>query len=399
MRRLSILGSTGSIGRNTLRVAELFPDRFSVNALAARNNIALLAEQIIQFGPDLAVVFGEMEADALKKRLPAGLKTEILHGPDGYHAAAVHVSVDTVVSAMVGAAGLLPTLAAIDAGKHIALANKETLVMAGHLVMARARRQGVPVLPVDSEHSAIFQCLAGNRAEDLNKILLTASGGPFRNRPAAAFSAITPEDALAHPTWAMGRKITIDSATMMNKGLEVIEAMHLFGVSHHQIEVVIHPQSIVHSLVAFRDGAVLAQLGLPDMRGAIACALSWPERLPLDLPVPDFAAIGSLAFEQPDMEKFPCLKLAYRACETGGTLPCVLNAANEAAVDAFLNRHISFLQIPEAIEYTMNHHDVTQNPDIRVILEADLWARRTAGEWIENRIEKQMRHAADKGGV
>ena len=398
-RCLSILGSTGSIGRNTLRVAERFPDRFSVKALAAKNNILLLAAQILQFKPELAVVYGETEAEGLKSRLPAGLKTEILHGPDGYHAAAVHKNADTVVSAMVGAAGLTPTLAAIGAGKHIALANKETLVMAGDLVMAQAKQQGVSILPVDSEHSAIFQCLAGNRPKDLSKILLTASGGPFRSRALEHFPAITPEDALAHPTWAMGKKISIDSATMMNKGLEVIEAKHLFGVSHHQIQVVIHPQSIIHSMVAFRDGSVMAQLGVPDMRVAIACALSWPERLPLDLPVPDFAAIGALTFEQPDMEKFPCLKLAYRACEIGGTLPCVLNAANEAAVDAFLNKRISFLQIPEAIEYTINTHIIVQYPDIMDIMKADHWARQTAQNWIEDRIGKRMNNAAKKGGL
>ncbi|RJP87812.1 MAG: 1-deoxy-D-xylulose-5-phosphate reductoisomerase [Desulfobacteraceae bacterium] len=391
MRCLSILGSTGSIGRNTLRVVDMFPERFSVKALAAKNNITLLSEQIVRFKPDLAVVYGKTEAAALKKRLPVGLKTEILHGPEGYHAAAVHEEADTVVSAMVGAAGLLPTLAAIAAGKHIALANKETLVMAGDLVMAQAKQCRVSVLPVDSEHSAIFQCLAGNRARDLKKILLTASGGPFRNRLHENFAAITPEDALSHPTWDMGKKITIDSATLMNKGLEVIEAKHLFAVDHHQIEVVVHPQSIIHSMVAYRDGSVIAQLGAPDMRGAIACALSWPERLPLDLPVPDFAEIGSLTFEKPDMEKFPCLALAYRACDTGGTLPCVLNAANEVAVDAFLNKWISFLQIPETIEYTINAHNVVQNPDIAAIMKADEWARLTAGDWIEK--------AAHKGGI
>jgi len=396
MRNLTILGSTGSIGRNTLRVVERFPERFSVKVLAAKNNIALLAEQILRFKPDMAVVYGETEAEGLKKRLPAaGIKTEILHGPDGYHAAAIHEKADTVVSAMVGSAGLLPTLAAITAGKHIALANKETLVMAGDIVMTQAKKQGVSILPVDSEHSAIFQCLAGNRAGDLSKILLTASGGPFRNRAFEHFSTIIPEDALAHPTWAMGQKISIDSATMMNKGLEVIEAKHLFGVNHHQIEVVIHPQSIIHSMVAYCDGSVIAQLGVPDMRGAISCALSWPERLPLDLPVPDFAAIGSLTFEQPDMKKFPCLSLAYRACETGGTLPCVLNAANEVSVDAFLNKRISFVQIPEVIKYTMNTHAVSMHPDIMDIMKADQWARQTAGDWIENR----MNDAGHKGGV
>jgi 1-deoxy-D-xylulose-5-phosphate reductoisomerase len=399
MRCLSILGATGSIGKNTLRVAAQFPDRFSVKALTAKNNITELAEQILRFQPELAAVHGKTEAENLKKRLPAGIKTEIVYGSDGYRAAAVHPTVDIVVSAMVGAAGLAPTLAAIDAGKHIALANKETLVMAGDLVMARAKAQGVSILPVDSEHSAIFQCLAGNRAENLHKILLTASGGPFRNLLASDFPAITPEEALAHPTWAMGKKISIDSATMMNKGLEVIEAMHLFDVTHHRIEVVIHPQSIVHSMVAFCDGSVMAQLGVPDMRTAIACALSWPERLPLGLPVPDFAAIGALTFEEPDMEKFPCLKLAYRACETGGTMPCVLNGANEAAVDAFLDKRLSFAQIPEVIEYTLNAHDIIKNPDINAIMKADQWSRQTAEDWIVQQMENRMHDAAHKGGV
>jgi len=399
MRCLSVLGATGSIGKNTLRVAAQFPDRFSVKALTAKNNITELAEQILRFQPDIAAVHGKIEAENLKKCLPAGIKTEILWGPEGYRTVAVHPSVDTVVSAMVGAAGLTPTLAAIGAGKHIALANKETLVMAGDLVMTKAKAQGVAILPVDSEHSAIFQCLAGNRAKDLHKILLTASGGPFRNRLLSDFPDITPEEALAHPTWAMGKKISIDSATMMNKGLEVIEAMHLFGVPHHQIEVVIHPQSIVHSMVAFCDGSVMAQLGVPDMRTAISYALSWPERLPLGLPVPDFAAIGALAFERPDMEKFPCLKLAYRACEIGGTLPCVLNGANETAVEAFLDKRLSFVQIPELIEYTINAHDMTKNPDIEAIMKADQWSRQTAEDWIVQREENRMRDAAHKGGV
>lgn len=387
MRHLSILGATGSIGTSTLRVVDQFPDRFSVSVLAAKNNVTLLAEQILRFRPELAVVYGEADARALTQSLPAGLQTEILWGTEGYHAAAVHPTADTVVSAMVGAAGLTPTMAAIEAGKQIALANKETLVMAGDLVMAAARKQGIAILPVDSEHSAIFQCLAGNRFENVKKILLTASGGPFRNRPASLFSTITLEDALAHPTWTMGKKISIDSATLMNKGLEVIEAKHLFGLSHHQIEVVVHPQSIIHSMVGYQDGSVMAQLGTPDMRGAIACALSWPERLPLDLPLPDFAGIGSLTFETPDMEKFPCLALAYRSCEAGGTLPCVLNAANEAAVDAFLKKRIAFVDIPEAIRYTLDAHQHIAHPDISDILTADRWARQTADTWIDNRIQ------------
>jgi 1-deoxy-D-xylulose-5-phosphate reductoisomerase len=388
MRRISVLGATGSIGRNTLAVAEMFPDRFTVAALTANANIAVLAEQILRFHPDLAVAGTEDDARALKNRLPAGTNTDILYGVDGYIAAATHDKSDIVVSAMVGAAGLIPTLAAIDAGKQVALANKETLVMAGDIVMARARNKNIEIRPIDSEHSAIFQCLAGSRRSDLRRIYLTASGGPFRSLPAAAFADITPADALAHPTWQMGNKITIDSATMMNKGLEVIEAKHLFDIDHTDITVVIHPQSIVHSMVMFADGSVMAQMGLPDMKGAIAYALSGPERLPLGLPVPDFGAIGRLTFEAPDLDRFPCLGLAARACESGGTMPAVLNAANEAAVSAFLDNRISFVQIPATIAHVMDAHEIVLSPDVDAILAADQWARRAARDWMkQNRKE------------
>jgi len=382
MRNLTLLGATGSIGKNTLAVVDRFPDQFCVKALTARNNIALLAEQIKRFLPELAVVYSEKDALRLKELLPIHNRPEIMFGEDGYRTAAIHQDVDTVVSAVVGAAGLLPTLAAISAGKHIALANKETLVMAGDIVMCQAKQNNVSILPVDSEHSAIFQCLAGNQKKDLQKILLTASGGPFRNLPADQFKSITPEKALAHPTWEMGEKISIDSATLMNKGLEVIEAKHLFDVSHQKIEVVIHPQSIIHSMVSYIDGSVIAQLGTPDMKGAIAYALSCPKRLPLNLPLPDFAEIGALTFEPPDMKKFPCLAYAFSACETGGTMPCVLNAANEVAVDAFLNKRIGFIQIPEVIDHTMGKHHVLPAPEIDEIMLADQWARKTAGKWI-----------------
>ncbi|MDM8551590.1 1-deoxy-D-xylulose-5-phosphate reductoisomerase [Desulfobacterales bacterium HSG2] len=379
MKHLSILGSTGSIGRNTLKIVEMFPDRFVVKALAAKSNVALLAEQIERFQPEIAVVFDEARALELKERLNASgvLKTsaiEILYGEDGYRTAATHNTVDIVVTAVVGAAGLMPTLSAIDAGKDIALANKETLVMAGEIVMKRAADKGVRILPVDSEHSAIFQCLAGQRREDLDKILLTASGGPFLNKPGNQFADIKPEDALKHPTWQMGKKISIDSATLMNKGLEVIEAKWLFDVSQDQIEVVVHPQSIIHSMVAYKDGSVIAQLGIPDMKGAIAYAISWPERLPLNQPLPDFANTG-LTFQKPDMERFPCLALAFEACNIGGTLPAVLNAANESAVEAFLENRISFVQIPTVIRKRMEQHTVIQDPTLSDILEADRWAR------------------------
>ena len=382
MKNISILGATGSIGRNTLAIAAMFPERFTVKALTAKENIELLADQILQFKPELAVVYDEAGARKLKSLLPSGTRTEIMAGDHGYESAATLNGVDIVVSAMVGGAGLLPTLAAIRAGKDVALANKETLVMAGDLVMREAARSKGTIRPVDSEHSAIFQCICGNRREDLRKIILTASGGPFRNYPRERFPLITPREALAHPTWEMGVKISIDSATLMNKGLEVIEAAHLFDVSQHSIEVVIHPQSIVHSMVSFRDGSVIAQMGIPDMKGAIAYALSGPERLQMQIPPPDFTSLGELTFEAPDMENFPCLALAYRACEAGGTMPAVLNAANEAAVDAFLREQIGFLQIPQVISAVMDAHEPVPSPVIEEILHADRWARQAALQWV-----------------
>ncbi len=383
-KNLSILGSTGSIGRNTLQVAEKFPDRFAIKALAAKNNVSLLARQIGTFRPEMAVVFDESRAVQLKSILSKGTKVEILWGEEGYRTAATASSVDLVVAAMVGSAGLMPTLHAIEAGKNIALANKETLVMAGEIVMKAAAEQGVRILPIDSEHSAIFQCISGQRRRDLEKILLTASGGPFLKRPADGFAGIRPEDALKHPTWQMGRKISIDSATLMNKGLEVLEAKCLFGVSENRIEVVIHPQSVIHSMVSYKDGSIIAQLGIPDMKGAIAYAISYPERLPLGQPLPDFARIGALTFEQPDWERFPCLSLAYQACRTGGTAPAVMNAANEAAVQAFLDQGLSFAEIPEIIGKTMENHSIIKNPCLSDILEADQWARVQAAKEIQS---------------
>jgi len=382
VKQLSILGSTGSIGRSTLSVVEKFPDRFGVKALTAKSNIELLCDQIARFRPELAVVYDKQTADALQGVFPAGVATQIKYGAESYCEAATLASVDTVVTAVVGAAGLLPTLAALEAGKNIALANKETLVMAGEIVTQKAAEIGVEILPVDSEHSAIFQCLCGNRREDLDRILLTASGGPFLNRAAEDFGGITAEDALKHPNWQMGAKITIDSATLMNKGLEVIEAKWLFGVSLDQIEVLIHPQSIIHSMVAYRDGSVMAQLGIPDMKGAIACALSWPERLPLQQPLPDFSAGGPLTFQKPDLEKFPCLALAYQAAETGGTMPAVLNAANEVAVEAFLMRQITFIQIPMVVRRTMQSHVAVAKPVLTEITDADHNARLAAKDVI-----------------
>ncbi len=379
---LSVLGATGSIGCSTLDIVRRFPERFRVAALAAKTRVDRLAAQIREFGPRLAAVFDAATAAALTRRLPDDCTTEILYGDDGYRAAATIDGVGTVVSAMVGAAGLMPTLAAIDAGRTVALANKETLVMAGELVMARAVSRGVTLVPVDSEHSAIFQCLSGNRRADLDKILLTGSGGPFRTRPPDTFCDITVEEALHHPNWSMGPKITIDSATMMNKGLEVIEARHLFGLAADRIEVVIHPQSIVHSMVSFRDGTVMAQLGRPDMKGAIAYALSHPERLPIGMAPPDFPALGALHFAAPDNRRFPCLPLAFEVLAVGGTAPAVLNAANEVAVEAFLRRRIRFHRIPELIRDTLSAHAPLAGPSLGEITDADRWARR----WASDRI-------------
>lgn len=378
MKRLSILGSTGSIGCNVLNIVELFPQELTVKVLAAKANVTLLARQIERFRPELAVVFDEKRARELKDALALGVDVAILYGEEGYRTAAALESVDMCVTAMVGAAGLGPTLAAIEAGKNIALANKETLVMAGDIVMQQAARQEVQILPIDSEHSAIFQCLQGERKEDVDKILLTASGGPFLSRPQEEFPAITPAEALKHPNWQMGQKITIDSATLMNKGLEVLEAKCLFGVSRQMIEVVIHPQSVIHSMVAYKDGSVMAQLGIPDMKVAIAYALSYPRRLPLKQPLPTFDAGQALTFERPDPGKFPCLALAFKACEVGGTLPAVLNAANEVAVNGFLNQAIGFVEIPTVVEQTMAQHPVVPHPELADILDADQWARACA---------------------
>ena len=384
MKNISIFGSTGSIGCNVLNIAAMFPERFSVRALAAKKNTALLAKQIEQFAPELAAVYDADSAKQLKNKLAANTRTDILYGDEGYRAAAIASGVDMMISAVVGAAGLMPTLAAIEAGITIGLANKETLVMAGEIVVQKAAQNGVEILPIDSEHSAIFQCLQGHRKADVSKILLTASGGPFLNRPMADFSKITKEEALNHPNWDMGPKITIDSATLMNKGLEVLEAKWLFDVTEDMIEVVIHPQSVVHSMVAYNDGAVIAQLGIPDMKGAIAFALSYPERLPLNQPLPDFSGKQDLTFQKPDFEKFPCLALAFKACEAGKTMPAVLNAANEVAVNAFLNNKISFTDIAKIVRLTMEAHAADPNPELSHIIAADQEARQKAADLADN---------------
>jgi 1-deoxy-D-xylulose-5-phosphate reductoisomerase len=389
-KALSVLGSTGSIGVNTLEVARQFPDRFRITALAAGRNISLLYEQIKTFRPRIVAVKDEDLAEQLNRALSGeDCRPEVVYGAEGYQRVATFPEADMLVSAMVGAAGLLPTVSAIEAGKHIALANKETLVIAGEVVMSLAARRGVRILPVDSEHSAIFQALQGNHRSQLRRILLTASGGPFFQRSIEELASVTSEAALCHPNWSMGKKITIDSATLMNKGLEVIEAQWLFGVPVEQIAVHVHPESIVHSMVEYIDGSVIAQLGIPDMKIPIAYALSYPERLPVKGPALDLFQLRNLSFYPPDEEKFPCLRLAYEACKQGSTMPAVLNAANEVAVQAFLDRRICFLDIPRMIESVMKEHEVSENGlTLQSVLDADNWARRQAQYFIENEPRK-----------
>jgi 1-deoxy-D-xylulose-5-phosphate reductoisomerase len=381
MKRLAILGSTGSIGVSTLEIVAEHPDCFEVVALTAGRNLALLEEQIIRFNPQMVAVPDQMNAQRLQERI-GNKGPQILYGVDGLIACAADSPVDMVVSAIVGAAGLEPTLAAIHAGRDVALANKETLVIAGELVMAAVAESGCRLFPVDSEHSAIFQSLQGHRQEDVRRLILTASGGPFRNWSFDDLQEVTPKDALAHPNWTMGRKITIDSATMMNKGLEVIEAHWLFEISVDRIDVHIHPESIVHSLVEYVDGALVAQLGIPDMKTPIAYALTYPERLPLDLPALDLCRLGKLHFAAPDSQCFPCLSLAYEAIRRGGTTPAVLNAANELAVEAFLAEKIHFLDISRVISAVVEKHTTSPASSLNQILAADSWARQAAEDVI-----------------
>lgn len=384
--RISILGSTGSIGRSTLDVVRQFPGQFDIVALGAGSNASLLCEQIREFAPRLVSVLNEQVADELQELISADdSHPEILLGREGYCRVAAHPDADILVSAMVGAAGLVPTLTAIQAGKKIALANKETLVVAGEIVMKAAAENNVTILPVDSEHSAIFQALQGNHRDALEKILLTASGGPFFQKSRDELELVTPEAALRHPNWEMGRKITIDSATLMNKGLEVIEAHWLFEVSVDRIEVHVHPESIIHSMVEYVDGSVIAQMGIPDMRIPIAYALAFPERLPVAGPRLNLFELQKLSFYRPDELKFPCLRLAYEACSKGSTMPAVLNAANELAVQAFLDKKIGFTDIPCIIEEVMSAHDPAGQIDLDSVLQADLWAREKAVEIIGRR--------------
>jgi 1-deoxy-D-xylulose-5-phosphate reductoisomerase len=377
MKNVVLLGSTGSIGTSTIKVATDLPDRMRLLGLGAGNNCELLLEQTRLHRPEAISIADPSKADELRAALGTG--TEVFSGTEGLVKLATLPGADIVVIAIVGTAGLKPALAAIRAGKDIAVASKEILVMAGEIVMNEARKQGVRVLAVDSEHSAIFQCLDGKPANSVRKLWLTASGGPFRATPKSEFVNITVERALKHPSWVMGRKITIDSATLFNKGLEMIEARWLFGVEIARVSVVVHPQSVVHSMVEFVDGSMLAQLSTPDMCLPIQYALTYPDRAPSERVQTDLAKLGSLTFEEPDAERFPALDLARRAGEVGGTLPAVLNAANEVAVDAFVDGRINFPQISELVGRTMERHSVVSHPMLDQILQADAWARREAG--------------------
>jgi len=376
MKNVVLLGSTGSIGTSTVKVAEDLPDRIRLLGLAAGNNAELLLEQARKHRPEAISINHPEKARDLGKFF--GAATQVYSGDEGLIKLATLPSADIVLIAIVGTAGLKPALAAIRAGKDIAIASKEILVMAGEIVMSEARQHGVRVLAVDSEHSAIFQCLDGKPSSSVRKLWLTASGGPFRNTPKEEFPNITVERALKHPSWVMGRKITIDSATLFNKGLEMIEARWLFDIGMERVGVLVHPQSIVHSMVEFVDGALLAQLSTPDMCLPIQYALTYPDRAPSERVQTNFAKLGSLTFEEPDAERFPALKLARRAGEAGGTLPAVLNAANEVAVEAFVNRKINFPQITEIVRRTMEAHKVVLHPALEQILEADARARREA---------------------
>jgi 1-deoxy-D-xylulose-5-phosphate reductoisomerase len=382
MRRVTILGATGSIGLRTLELVSSFSDEFTVAGLAARgSNVELVADLCRKYAPRAVALLDTAARDRLARLLPEP-RPDLLAGVEGLVALAGQVEADVVVSALVGGVGLLPTMAAIEAGRTMALANKETLVMAGRLMTAAARARGVSLLPVDSEHSAVFQCLVGHNRGDVHRILLTASGGPFREWPAERFESITVEDALKHPTWKMGAKITIDSATLMNKGLEIIEARWLFDVSPDQVQVVVHPQSIVHSMVEYVDGCVIAQLGVADMGIPILYALTYPERRPTPAPRLDLPRVGTLTFFEPDPVKFPCLRLARTALEAGGAAPVALNAANELANAAFLDRRIRFVDIPQLIERAMDAEGSGAITSIEDCIEIDARTRRRVAEWL-----------------
>ena len=386
MKNIAILGSTGSIGVNALRVIKANPEKYQVIALSAGKNIELLLEQVKEFRPIAIAVLEETPAMELKAQLSGTGKIEVFFGTEGFSRLVTIEGVDTVISAMTGAAGLLPTYSAIRAGKDIALANKETMVMAGSLIMAEAKKQGISVLPIDSEHSAILQSLRGHPREDLKRVILTASGGPFRDLSLEEMSKVTPDQALNHPNWEMGPKISIDSATMMNKGLEAIEAKWFFDLNMDQISILIHPQSIVHSMVEYRDGSIISQMGVPDMTIPISYALSFPHHLKNQIPPLKLEKIGMLSFEKPDMKRFNCLALALKAAEIGGSMPTVLNGANEIGVEAFLEGHIGFLDIPDLTEKTMLAHKKHPIDSIETVMEVDRWARSTARAILQKEI-------------
>ena len=379
MKKLTILGSTGSIGRSTLDVVSRFPENYKVTALSAGRNIELFEQQIRSFRPEVVAVADKKSADKLGKRING---IEILSGAEGINSVASYADSDLVISSIVGSAGLMPTLSAIRAGKTVGLANKEALVMAGEIVMRESKKKRIKIIPVDSEHSAVFQCMEGYKKKEVRRIILTASGGPFFSRKKEDLRNITAEEALKHPNWSMGKKITIDSATLMNKGFEVIEARWLFDLPADMIDVLIHPQSIVHSLVEFRDRCCLAQMSMPDMRGPISYALAYPSRLDDPIPGLDLDRIGSLTFKKPDDGRFPCLSYAYEAIETGGTMPCVLNASNEVAVNAFLQNRIGFNDIPFVIRRTLDGHAVRPAAALDDVLGADRWAREKAMKFV-----------------
>lgn len=386
MKRITILGSTGSIGRSALDIVSKNRDKFRVAVLTAGNNISLLEKQIQSFSPEVVAVADDRTALELQKRMGRKQRSslKILSGQDGIAEAASYRGSEFVLSAIVGAAGLMPTIAAIRSGKTIGLANKEALVMAGRVIMQESKKHMSAILPVDSEHSAIFQCIEGHRKPDVRRIILTASGGPFAGKNRRDLKNITPEEALNHPKWKMGRKITIDSATLMNKGFEVIEAHHLFGIPANRIDVVVHPQSIVHSVVEFNDRSCIAQLSVPDMKGPIAYALTYPQRLFNVMEGLSLHTIGTLTFKKPENKSFPCLSYAYGALKEGGTMPAVLNAANEVAVNAFLKGLIRFTEIPVIIRKTMDCHTVRPDTKLAFVIDADRWGREKAEEVIKS---------------
>jgi 1-deoxy-D-xylulose-5-phosphate reductoisomerase len=387
MKKIAILGSTGSIGVNALDVIRRNPKRYKVIALSAGRNVRLLKKQIDQYQPKIVSVIDGAHAERLKSILKPPHKTKIVFGSDGYRELATLKETNTVISAIVGSGGLIPTIEAISAGKDIALANKETMVMAGNIVVEKAKEKGVRIMPIDSEHSAIFQCLAGQKRESVKRIILTASGGPFLNFKRKDLERVKPSDALEHPNWKMGKKVTIDSASLMNKGLEIIEAKWLFGIDMENIDVHIHPQSIVHSMVEFIDGSVMAQLSIPDMRIPIAYALSYPYRISEGRPLNLFK-IRNLEFLKPDVDRFPNLRLAYEAGKAGGTSPAVLNAANEVVVEAFLHERVKFMDMPIIIESILSSHQSKPSPSLKEILNADLWAKNQAKQQIERMNNK-----------